>query len=214
MKYDGRRYDVVVEGMPQWHCSHCQVAVTDGDSDTVLQDCLRRHIGLLTAAEIRDGRTALGLTQTDLANLLGCAAESVSRWECGGILQSRTYDRFLRVVFQLPVVRRALGAITNGSPLGRHAVLDATDPSASVIEAMKALTRIWEGAAPCIESSPKPSAPTPSADRAKRGNAAVRVWMEARKARGAMAESWMGAHSGHPLKETPEGGAPWPEAHR
>jgi hypothetical protein len=73
MKYDGGRYEVLVEGMPQWQCADCQITVTDDDSDTVVHDSLRRHIGLLSAEEIRGARTALGLTQTDLAGLLGCA---------------------------------------------------------------------------------------------------------------------------------------------
>lgn len=122
MKYDGGRHDVVVEGMPQWRCAACDVTVTNDDSDTVVQDCLRRHIGLLTADEIREARTSLGLTQADLAGLLGCAAESVCRWENAAILQSRTYDRLLRLVFQLPGVRQLLGGMGQDCPIGRKAI--------------------------------------------------------------------------------------------
>lgn len=122
MKYDGAWHDVPVEGVPQWQCDSCGITVTDDDSDTVLQDCLRRHIGLLTADEIRNGRTALELTQKDLAALLGCAAESLSRWESSAILQSRSYDRMLRIFFSVPRARHLLQALDSDKSLGRVAV--------------------------------------------------------------------------------------------
>jgi len=59
MKYDGARHEVLIEGMPQWQCDGCRITLTDDESDTVVQDCLRRHIGLLTADEIREARMAL-----------------------------------------------------------------------------------------------------------------------------------------------------------
>jgi hypothetical protein len=80
----------------------------------------------------------------------------VSRWENAAILQSRTYDRLLRLVFQLPTVRQLLGSMGQDCPIGRQAVAGADDPSKSVVEAMKALTRIWEGAAPCTGPEPRP----------------------------------------------------------
>jgi len=87
-----------------------------------VQDCLRRHIGLLTAEEIRAARTTLGLTQTQLAELIGCAAESLSRWENGAILQSRSYDRLLRIFFHLPIARDLLRTVGLDSAMGRIAV--------------------------------------------------------------------------------------------
>lgn len=175
MKYDGGRHEVLVEGMPQWRCGPCGITVTDDDSDSVVQDCLRRHIGLLTAEEIRAARTALGLTQADLAGLLGCAAESVSRWENAAILQSRTYDRLLRLVFQLPAVRQLLEGMGQDCPIGRKAVAGADTPSEGVVEAMKALTRIWEGAAPCAVPEAKPGVAAGAALRARTMRRALRA---------------------------------------
>jgi len=126
MKYDGAWYNVRIEGMPEWHCDACGITVTDDDSDTVVQDCLRRHIGLLTADEIRDGRNALGLKQVELAALLGCAAESLSRWESSSILQSRSYDRLLRVFFGVPEARELLRAIDAVNPIGKRPVPGAS----------------------------------------------------------------------------------------
>ena len=190
MKYDGGRYEVLVEGMPQWQCADCRITVTDDDSDTVVQDSLRRHIGLLSAEEIREARTALGLTQADLAGLLGCAAESVSRWENAAILQSRTYDRLLRLVFQLPTVRQLLGSMGQDCPIGRQAVAGADDPSKSVVEAMKALTRIWEGAAACTGPEPRPRG---VAGRSFRAPAVRRMMATARMPQEGAAPEWVAA---------------------
>lgn len=192
MKYDGRRYDVLVEGMPRWRCEACDVTVTDDVSDTVVQDSLRRHIGLLTAEEIREARTALGLTQADLAGLLGCAAESVSRWENAAILQSRTYDRLLRLVFQLPTVRQLLGGMGQDCPIGRRAVAGTDDPSKSVVEAMKALTRIWEGAAARTGPEPRPQAVS---GRAARVQSMRRMMTAARMTHDGTAPEWVAAGS-------------------
>jgi len=180
MKYDGARHEVLVEGMPQWQCVGCRITVTDDDSDTVVQDCLRRHIGLLTAAEIREARTTLGLTQSQLAALIGCAAESLSRWENGVILQSRSYDRLLRVVFQLPVVREILAGMSSDSAVGRTAVVGSGDPPAGVVEAMRALERIWEGASRRVETPPAPTS-KPSGDRRERTRALGQAWMTANR---------------------------------
>lgn len=193
MKYDGRRHDVLVEGMPRWRCEACDVTVTDDDSDTVVQDSLRRHIGLLTAEEIREARTALGLTQADLAALLGCAAESVSRWENAAILQSRTYDRMLRLVFHVPTVRQLLGGMGQECPVGRQAIAAADDPSKSVVEAMKALTRIWEGAAARTGPEPRPQAVS---GRGARVPSVRRMMTAARMTHEGVAPEWVAAGSG------------------
>lgn len=193
MKYDGGRHDVLVEGMPRWQCDECRITVTDDDSDTVVQDSLRRHIGLLTAEEIREARMSLGLTQADLAGLLGCASESVSRWENSAILQSRTYDRLLRLVFQLPAVRQLLGGMGQDCAIGRRAVPGADDPSKSVVEAMKALTRIWEGAAACTGPEPRPHG---DSGRDSRLRSVHRMMTPVRMTHEGVAPTWVTAVSG------------------
>lgn len=188
MKYDGGRHEVLIEGMPRWQCDDCRITVTDDDSDTVVQDCLRRHIGLLTAAEIREARTALGLTQTRLAELIGCAAESLSRWENGAILQSRAYDRLLRLFFHLPVARDLLGLVGPDASVGRVAVPGPRDPKPEVVEAMRILTRIWQGAAAHVPGpvvSPHRSAPA--------GGSAGDVWREAQRRSSTGRAGWGGA---------------------
>ncbi len=61
-----------------------------------------RQLGLLTPGEIREGREKLGLSQQEFQELLGLGGNSLSRWENGRVYQSRSIDRFLRVVFRVP----------------------------------------------------------------------------------------------------------------
>lgn len=189
MKYDGARHQVLIEGVPQWQCGSCGVTVTDDDSDTVVQDCLRRHIGLLTTDEIRDARTMLGLTQSELAELIGCAAESLSRWENGAILQSRAYDRLLRLFFHLPVARDLLRAIGPESAIGRVAVPGPRDPRPEFIESVRILTRIWQGSAVHVQSR-KVSPPQPATAS---GGSAGDVWLEAQRHASGDVAAWGGA---------------------
>lgn len=190
MKYDGARHDVLVEGVPQWQCEGCGITATDDESDTVVQDCLRRHIGLLAADEIREGRTALGLTQAQLADLLGCAAESLSRWENGAILQSRSYDRFLRLFFHLPRARDLLRMIESDKSVGRVAVPGPRDPLPEGLEAMRILTRIWDGSAERVEHHKVASAQSPPTPKGK--GSELGVWMEAQRRSTAAGAGWGG----------------------
>lgn len=184
MKYDGARHEVLIEGMPHWQCDRCEITLTDDESDTVVQDCLRRHIGLLTAEEIREARMALGLTQSQLAELIGCAAESLSRWENGAILQSRSYDRLLRLFFHLPIARDLLRGVGPTTQLGRVAVRGPSDPKPEIIESMRILTRIWQGSADLVPS-PKPPARTRPV-----GGTAADVWLEAQRQAPAERAAW------------------------
>ena len=185
MKYDGARHEVLIEGMPQWQCDGCRITLTDDESDTVVQDCLRRHIGLLTADEIREARISLGLTQTQLAELIGCAAESLSRWENGAILQSRGYDRLLRIFFHLPIARDLLGLVVPDPSIGRVAVPGPRDPKPEFVESMRILTRIWQGSAIHVMSQ-KVAPPRAAAV----GGTVGEVWLEAQRQSSAERAAW------------------------
>jgi putative zinc finger/helix-turn-helix YgiT family protein len=122
IKYDGAVRQVPVDRMPEWHCAACDVSTLHDDSDEILQDALRKHMRLLHPAELRAARESLGLKQKELADLTGCASESLSRWETGAVLQSRAYDRLLRLFFHLPAARDMLADLESDPTLGTTAM--------------------------------------------------------------------------------------------
>lgn len=122
IKYDGAIRQVPVDQMPEWHCAACEVSTLHDDSDEILQDALRKHMRLLRPTELRTARESLGLKQKELADLTGCASESLSRWETGAVLQSRAYDRLLRLFFHLPEAREMLTDLESDPTLGSMAI--------------------------------------------------------------------------------------------
>jgi putative zinc finger/helix-turn-helix YgiT family protein len=123
IKYDGAIRQVPVERMPEWHCTACDASTLHDDSDEILQEALRKHMCLLRPMELRDARKALDLDQKELAELIGCASESLSRWETGSVVQSRAYDRLLRLFFYLPEARDMLKNLVLNPSLGSIVVL-------------------------------------------------------------------------------------------
>jgi putative zinc finger/helix-turn-helix YgiT family protein len=101
-------------------CGACGELVFDNDADEQIAEALREKLGLLSAGQIRENRDALGLSQRSLAEHLGVAVETISRWETGALTQTRAMDRYLRVYFGVPAARAALVDTTGGLQLGIH----------------------------------------------------------------------------------------------
>ena len=118
VKYDGVVYSVSVPSFPIEKCGSCGNVTVGVEADDAIDQALRRHIGLLLPHQIAAGRKILGLTQQQLADQIGCASESMSRWETGAVVQTKTYDKVLRLVFGLPEARRFLIAMENDKDLG------------------------------------------------------------------------------------------------
>jgi DNA-binding XRE family transcriptional regulator len=53
-------------------------------------------------------RANLELSQQEMAEQVGVATETISRWEAGGLIQSRAMDNLLRLFFESEEVRRLL----------------------------------------------------------------------------------------------------------
>jgi len=116
IKHDGRLYTVEIPRLRIPRCSTCGELVFDNDADEQIAQALREQLGLLSGDQIRKSREDLGLSQRVLAEHLGVAAETISRWENGALTQTRAMDRYLRVYFGVPAARAALV----GEPVSSH----------------------------------------------------------------------------------------------
>ena len=95
---------------PTFRCFNVGTVASDLDqaANERLSDALRSAAGLLSPTEIREKREGLGLTQKQLASLLGIPEFSLSHWEAGAQIQDGSMDAFLRVIFQSAEARRIL----------------------------------------------------------------------------------------------------------
>lgn len=128
VKHDGRAYAVAIPDLAIPTCRKCGEQYFTGKVDDRIVAVLREKVGLLTPEEIQARRRELGLSQQDLAEHLGVAKESISRWETGALIQSRAMDNLLRLYFESEEVRRLLGGGFKSKPENR--VFKRTEESA------------------------------------------------------------------------------------
>ncbi len=109
MEHDGRKYSVSLTNFRVLQCRNCHELVFDDSADETVSQALRKEVGLLAPAEIRQGRESLGYTQRQLADYLRISMHTLSRWETGAQIQQRGMDALLRVFFQSAEARSILG---------------------------------------------------------------------------------------------------------
>lgn len=122
VKHDGRHHHVMVRDLPVEQCASCKEVTLGSDSDEYVDAALREHLGLLPPERIRSNRIRLGMTQVQLAEQIGCASETLSRWENGALVQSRGADRLLRAYFAMPSLRAFFVAVEQDRQLGSFVV--------------------------------------------------------------------------------------------
>jgi putative zinc finger/helix-turn-helix YgiT family protein len=115
-------YEFPIPDLTVPRCAACGELVFNYAADDQIRQALRAHLRLLTPEHIRGGREALGLKSKELAERLGVAAETISRWERGGLVQSRAMDNLLRVYFAVPAVRAVLRGAEQDPNLGTEPV--------------------------------------------------------------------------------------------
>ncbi len=108
VKHDGRPYDLRIPNLEIPTCRNCGEQVFTGPEDDRITAALREQIGLLMPEEIQRHRKQLKLSQQELAEHLGVAKETISRWESGAVIQSRAMDNLLRLFFESPEARELL----------------------------------------------------------------------------------------------------------
>jgi putative zinc finger/helix-turn-helix YgiT family protein len=118
--YDGRSVHFVARGINIPTCGNCGEKLITGEVDRQINRAFHEHMHLLTPDQIRDGIAKLGLSQKEVAERLGIAEATLSRWLNETVIQSRAMDNYLRVFFQFPEVRRALAVVA--MPIGPTSV--------------------------------------------------------------------------------------------
>lgn len=85
-----------------WACETCGLEAEDtslaGENQRALSEAYRKAAGLLTSADIVEGRKERGWSQEELARAVNVGVASVKRWERGQI-QTPVMDGALRAVF-------------------------------------------------------------------------------------------------------------------
>ena len=89
---------ILVKNLTAEVCSNCKEVILPKESlDKVYNERhSRRH--LLTTDELKKIRHDLGLTQSKMSELLGVGKKSYLRWEKGSGLQSKSMDRYIRLI--------------------------------------------------------------------------------------------------------------------
>jgi putative zinc finger/helix-turn-helix YgiT family protein len=118
VKHDGTIHELHFPALEIPHCQTCGETYTTTAVDEQINDALRAKLRLLTPAQIRQGIERLGLKQQEIAERLGVAPETISRWVNGALIQSRAMDNLLRLFFALPQVREVLQGPNQDPGLG------------------------------------------------------------------------------------------------
>ncbi len=100
--HDGQFYTVTVHNLEVSRCTACSEGTISYDSSGRIDDALRVAAGILMPAEIVAARLRLGVTPDEIAGQLGVHEAVYARWEDGGQLQSRAFDKLLRLYFANP----------------------------------------------------------------------------------------------------------------
>ena len=127
--HDGRRYHLEIPQISIPKCRACGKVFISNRVDEEILRALRAQARLLMPEQIKDSREALGLKSKDFAERLGVAAETISRWETGALIQSRAMDNSLRLYFACPAVRALLRGAEQDPDLGTKVVPDGEEPN-------------------------------------------------------------------------------------
>jgi HTH-type transcriptional regulator/antitoxin MqsA len=102
--YKGHR--LAIPGYVVYVCSRCREEFLDHSlirrHQQKIRDWQRAIDGLLSAEEIRQMRTLLGVTQDEFSLLLGGGKKAFARYETGAVRQSVAMDNLLRAVQKYP----------------------------------------------------------------------------------------------------------------
>lgn len=104
-RYDGKPYSISVPNAEIPTCTQCGGKVLTDRVNRQISAALRTQLGLLTPEEIKTKIEMMAVSQKAVAALLRISPESVSRWISGSVIQTRSMDTMLRLLFDVENVR-------------------------------------------------------------------------------------------------------------
>jgi DNA-binding transcriptional regulator YiaG len=124
VRHDGRLHAFTIPALSIPVCNECGEKVFTENVDEQVNDALRLHLNVLTPPQIRDALHRVRLSQKEVAERLGIAEATLSRWLNETQIQAKSLDRFLRVFFAFPQVRAALSERALDSEFGTSDITD------------------------------------------------------------------------------------------
>ena len=100
----------LVADVPVHTCSECELSFTGEAAEIQRHGAICRHLGVLTADEIRALRQQHGMSRAAFARFTGFGEASLARWERREVVQNTSSDRYLRLLGD-PVVFHRLSAM-------------------------------------------------------------------------------------------------------
>ena len=105
----------LVADVPVHTCSECAVSFTGDAAEARRHEAICRHLGVLTADEIRAIRQQHGMSRAAFARLTGFGEASLARWERREVVQNRSNDRYLRLLKDPGVFYRLSSMVDAGA---------------------------------------------------------------------------------------------------
>jgi putative zinc finger/helix-turn-helix YgiT family protein len=127
VKHDGVLHVIAIPALEVPKCHSCGELIFDDHVDDQINAALRSYLNILTPLQIRTARETLELKPSELAEKLGVAEVTISRWETGALIQSRAMDNLMRVYFAVPQVREVLNGKAQDPGLGIEVVSETGD---------------------------------------------------------------------------------------
>lgn len=103
---------ISVDGIEHMQCDSCgyyELSLEDADRlSSAIADEYAHRMGLLSPADIRGLRKALGMSQREFEKMIGVSSPTASRWETGAVQQSKPVDNLMRILRDVPEARSLL----------------------------------------------------------------------------------------------------------
>ena len=93
---------IVIPNVSWQECTACGEVLLPPSLSNMLAIERYRRLGLLRPEEIKATRARVGLTQTEMAQLVGVGEKTYTRWEAGRSIQNKSNDNLIRLADKHP----------------------------------------------------------------------------------------------------------------